>query len=257
MAGEDLWDVPWFDAYWMLLGPFLGLLLTALPPLPAFPSRTAPPPPVLRQLARGLLLTYTLHQFEEHAWDLKFRRYAFRDFMNALLEPHLGVTVTIRQVTLVNTITVWLGHTAAAVAVESGGLLVPAAFHWAFATFNAGAHLTAWLATGEYNPGVVQSSVQLVMGFTFLKQYFTLRKGGFSMVALLLLLIAGGPVAHFGGILWPLLRGLDDTAFAAVQVGVALGIPLLLTPILETGIVNKPQAADAAGSSESADKKTT
>ncbi|CAE7424997.1 unnamed protein product [Symbiodinium natans] len=237
MTAQDLARAAWFDAYWMLLGPLLALLFCALP-LPQHGSFQQASP-CLRYLTRGLLLVYTIHQLEEHGWDLYGNRYSFISWMNSVMAAKSGLAITVRQVTLVNVLTVWVGEITACLSAEIFGRSLPVAFHWALATANAVVHLSFVAATRTYNPGAGQSVIQFALGACFFSEYFWTR--GFSFPLLVLLFVLGGPVGHLGGIVLPLKLGVSDPVFALFQLLVAVALPALLSFLLERPAASEPK----------------
>jgi hypothetical protein len=139
------------------------------------------------------LVAYCLHQSEEHAYDIRGWRYSFvpalnagpiadlyeeacREFYNSNSSSSIGgsgidgiVSCPLDpKITLwVNTILIWGGFGGCMVAAE----LFPSRFsfsgslNWGTAVVNGiGGHLLPAIASGTYNPGVVQSAVMVPFG---------------------------------------------------------------------------------------------
>ena len=190
--------VPWFDEHWMFVGPLLGaaVMLRALIS-PSIRSRR------LLLLAWSNMPLYTIHQFEEHGFDVFGKRYPFIHYFND--HNPFDAYVTPRMITIINITVAWLVFLLAAWRAERTGDIVPAAFCWGIALANGVmAHILPAFLKQQYNPGVVQS-VTLLVPFgllflrTLLRQYT--QRGKMLVVASLLF---GGPVAHGALLMLPI-----------------------------------------------------
>jgi Protein of unknown function with HXXEE motif len=102
-----------------------------------------------------LLISYLLHQFEEHGVDLMGRPYAFMEYGNAMLAerfPDRELALTELSIYRINTLGIWVpfllaiwaGRRLPWVGLAAAGLMLA----------NAGLHIGAAMAEREYNPGV-------------------------------------------------------------------------------------------------------
>ena len=214
--------VPWFDEHWMFVGPFVGavVMLRALLLSPSTSSRK------LLLLAWANMPLYTIHQFEEHGFDVFGKRYPFIEYFNA--HAPFGAFLTPRLITIINVQVPWLVFLLAAWRAELTGDIVPAAFCWGIALANGVmAHILPAFLRQQYNPGVAQSLTLLVpFGLLFmrtlLRQYT--QRGKVLVVASLLF---GGPVAHGALLMLPIkLCNAGILDLTGVSLWMTLG-PLL------------------------------
>lgn len=121
-----------------------------------------------RRLAMALLITYQLHQFEEHGVDFFGNRYAFQASANKLLGPILGCVpsgnsecpLTIDAIFWANVLLVWwplmlsltMGVQRRVLQVCASGLTLA----------NTLAHIVPAVVTRSYNPGLVSALVFFV-----------------------------------------------------------------------------------------------
>ena len=104
LGESDLEGLPWFDRNWMFLAPFWGLICTArgwvvsgttwkggavanhgVAAAEKQPQTWNARLLSVPFLAYFLTLSYSLHQFEEHGYDIFGSRYSFIDFFNAVM----------------------------------------------------------------------------------------------------------------------------------------------------------------------------
>lgn len=221
MPGDAaLADSTWLDANWMFLGPYIGLLCLL--------RAHGRPLGSIGFLAWVLVPIYALHQFEENAYDFRWNRYAYQDFFNSMATK-LKLQISVRQITLVNIITVWVGFPLAAWRLDSDGDELPAAFQWAMATVHGSLHLVSALIYG-YNPGAAQSLIMVPLGVEVLRQVGTKH----GKQAIFAALAYGGPMSHFIATLFPLRlvqdKAITDKAFALVLALVCCLLPLAVAP---------------------------
>mmetsp|Transcript_35594 Transcript_35594/g.62890 ORF Transcript_35594/g.62890 Transcript_35594/m.62890 type:complete len:239 (-) Transcript_35594:94-810(-) len=223
-GGDALEGATWLDANWMFVGPYIGLLCILRAQGRSLGS--------IEFLAWVLVPIYALHQFEENAYDFHWHRYAYQDFFNSMVTK-FKLEISVRQITLVNIITVWVGFPLAAWRLDSDGDELPAAFQWAMATFHGSLHLVSALIYG-YNPGAAQSLIMVPLGVQFLRLVGQ-RHGRQAVFAAL---AYGGPVSHFIAAFFPLRlvqdKVITDKAFALVQALVCCVLPLAVAPIFRS-----------------------
>jgi len=125
LSSSPLESATWIDANWMFISQLVGLLVLLRLYLLADDSRgsggsiahinkrrksrinpSSPSQLLLQWYAWLLVPVYAVHQFEEHAWDFQGKRYAFMDYFNEA-GKHLGVELTPRLITIINTVAVW------------------------------------------------------------------------------------------------------------------------------------------------------
>mmetsp|Transcript_5065 Transcript_5065/g.8853 ORF Transcript_5065/g.8853 Transcript_5065/m.8853 type:complete len:237 (+) Transcript_5065:68-778(+) len=219
MTAEMLQGSPWIDRNWMFFAP-----LVALPCLwRAFHFKVTS----VQFLAWALLPIYTLHQFEENAYDVFGQRYAFADYFNG--NP-LGVRFPPRVVTVLNMTVAWIGFPIAAWRLEALRHDLAASFAWAYATFNGVfGHLLPSLLKG-YNPGSAQSLLMVPIGVYFLRKIKRKNKqhGIWVMVASVMY---AGPFGHGLGLLVPIKlfnKGrVNEVVFTIWMLFIAV-LPVLL-----------------------------
>lgn len=217
---DPLIGASWLDANWMFLGPYIGLLCLLRAHHRTLGSTYF--------LAWVLVPIYALHQFEEHAYDIRFRRYAYMEFFNSMV-TFLKLEITVRQITLVNIITVWVGFPLAAWRLDSDGDELPAAFQWAMAVVHGTFHLVSALLHG-YNPGAAQSLIMVPLGVQFLRLVGK-RHGRQAVIAAL---TYGCLVSHLIATLFPLRlvkdKVISDKALALWLAFMCCVLPLTVAP---------------------------
>lgn len=212
--GASLVGASWFDQNWMFVGlPFVSILCVVY-------ARLWREPILSRRFFHWTLAPwYLLHQFEEHAWDVRGHRYPFIDWFNAVghfigREPTDGTVsgvLTPRLITLVNVPIVWVLFPAGAWIADRHSD-IPMVLLWALSTFNASVgHVILGLVTtaGVYNPGFIQSVCMTAAGLYYL---IGLRKLHKRKKLALACIIVGGPVFHLLGLALPgvILRSLNS-----------------------------------------------
>lgn len=146
---------------WQYFGPFIGALALA-----AVLAPRGDGPVDIRERAgvMGLLFfAYTVHQFEEHGYDLLGQVFAFETYMDAVLGPIMGCAEGSRcpfdrmNIFMINTIMVWwpLGM----LIVLGRGSLTADLCGVAILFVNAILHIVASLVFGAYNPGLLTAIV--------------------------------------------------------------------------------------------------
>lgn len=192
MSAEDLHGdgVTWLNANWMFLGP---CILFPLLFLNIFMRRSSPAS--IHFMVWSLPAVYSLHQFEEHGYDIFGERYAFLNFLNSTLAAvNAPLHLTVREATLVNVVIVWIGFPIAGFYLNFTGEEMYPAFMWGLAFFNGlVAHVIAGTLELKYNPGFAQSLCLMVpLGFFFMKKICE----KYGRVAAVATLVYGGPIGH-------------------------------------------------------------
>ena len=101
-------NVSWLDANWMFLGMFGGILVFCW----LLSSRW--PGSLTEKLHNPVWLTllatpiYSIHQFEEHGYDILGRRYMFVAVFNAGTGMKTGLFLYVRAVTIINIVCIWI-----------------------------------------------------------------------------------------------------------------------------------------------------
>lgn len=146
---------------WQYFGPFIGacVLAATLAPRGDGAGGIGARPGVM-----GLLFfAYTVHQFEEHGYDLLGQTFAFETYMDAVLGPIMGCAEGAKcpfdrmNIFMINTIMVWwpLGML---IALGRGSLTADLC-GVAILFVNAILHIVASLVFGNYNPGLLTAIV--------------------------------------------------------------------------------------------------
>lgn len=146
---------------WQYFGPFIGACVLAAVLAPrgdgsgGIGSRIG---------VMGLLFfAYTIHQFEEHGYDLLGQTFAFETYMDRVLGPIMGCAEGTTcpfdrmNIFMINTIMVWwpLGM----LIVLGRGSLTADFCGVAILFVNAILHIVASLVFGDYNPGLLTAIV--------------------------------------------------------------------------------------------------
>ncbi|MEO1747449.1 MAG: HXXEE domain-containing protein [Pseudomonadota bacterium] len=140
--------------HWMKVGTFMAPFLV----LAAFSFSASERFINARSISLALLVSYILHQFEEHWVDIYGRTFAFKPYLNAFLSNLLGHAdvqefMSDMSVFVINTSLVWL---VGALAVWRGdGHIFAALCMAAIVVVNAMSHIGAGLMSGSYNPGLL------------------------------------------------------------------------------------------------------
>lgn len=191
-------NAPWLDANWMWVSLVLGavtLIFLLMRRKDIIQSRGG-------QFWYGLLLCaiYSVHQLEEHGYDIYGRQYMFVPMMNANIGTKLGVSVNPRQTTYINMLGIWVSIPLCAYFSNAGNKYVPLAASWGMAIVNGGFGHLLPLTEGKYMPGAVQSAFMVPFGLWVLLSVH----GRFSWVHKLILPLIGGFLFHAVGLVVPL-----------------------------------------------------
>lgn len=223
--------VNWLDIYWMFIGPPLFFLVLVGVIVLRRPSAQ-------RFLVWALPFIYTIHQFEEHGWDLYGRRYSFIDYFNYRMDSFgWPIHLTTKLITIINITAVWVMMPAAAIFLEMTENGIPALLAWGLAFANGVlAHALAALVTFSYNPGVAQSLVIMIpAGALFLKDIKETHGVKFVIPAI----VYGGPIAHGLFLLLPLymvgIGVMNDVGFGIVMV-VGMALPFIIAQCVHLDI---------------------
>ncbi|MEM9282857.1 MAG: HXXEE domain-containing protein [Verrucomicrobiota bacterium] len=183
--------------HWMKLGVFMApfLLFVAA----AFRSESSKGKEIdLKFWSLILLVTYIIHQFEEHWVDLFGNIYAFKPYLNSLLRERFGGTgnstgpLSDAGVFVINTSLVWL--------VASLGIwrapqhLFPALCMASIVIVNAFSHIGAAVVTLGYNPGLLTAVTLFIpLGLT---AYSRSLRNGQAKIGEVAASIVWGILAH-------------------------------------------------------------
>ena len=194
MGLEDLQGEYWFNQNWMFLGPLIALVVMARA---FFNPKIASNKLLL--LMWAAFPQYSIHQFEEHAYDIFGRRYVFVDHLQESLAS-AGVdpqTMTPTLITTINVYLVWVLFTAAALQYERDGDYIPSTVAWGMSIFNAlFGHLLPALSMQKYNPGTLQSAIMLLpLGFIFARELIKVH-GEYAKRIFIYAFVAGGLFVH-------------------------------------------------------------
>lgn len=235
-------NVSWIDANWMFLsigfGVALFLWLLFSPKWKGTLKEKFYNPKWLGFL---LVFVYSVHQFEEHGFDIFGRRYMFVPVFNAsiVLPPELGIQLLPRATFLLNILFIWgaILLWAKISKRENGYYLV--ALAWGFAVVNGivGHLLPILTQTGElkYVPGALQSIFMVPLGLFILLRVFK----GLGVFKNLVIPIIFGIVFHITGLIFPLLffqiylKWMPDWIIWPLFIGITFSIPVLLMPLLK------------------------
>ena len=245
-------NVPWFDANWMFLSLGFGIILFLWL---LFSSRWSgsikeklhDP----KWLGFLIIFVYSVHQFEEHGFDIFGRRYMFVPVFNAsiILDPAMGVKLLPRATFLLNILFIWGAFTLWAMMAkrENGYYLV--ALAWGFAVVNGiVGHLVPIITqSGElkYVPGALQSIFMVAFGlYVLLVVYKPLGKFKGLVVPLIL-----GFVFHATGLIIPLIffHQMPDEIVWPIFIGITAVLPLLAMPWLKKALKLTPWEGKMTG----------
>ncbi|CAM9242615.1 unnamed protein product [Discosporangium mesarthrocarpum] len=212
LGDADLFKTPmlWFDANWMFVVPpiVFTFYINKIQEVHWLS---------LSGLAWAAAPLYSFHQFEEHGWDMKGRRYAFRDYFNDTTSQALGVHMTPRLLTIINVCIVSVFFSVMAYVSDKRKNYVGSSFAWSIAFANSiMGHLVPWLLLGKYNPGAFQSlfmcPISAFVLWRILKHHGTLTRAaviffgsvwGHGVAMMLpLVLVAKGILTEFEYLLW-------------------------------------------------------
>ena len=223
-------DVTWLDANWMFLSLFGGILVFIW----LFSSHW---PGSLRDklfnpvwLAYFSASVYSIHQFEEHGYDIFGRRYMFVPVFNASLGTKFGLQLLPRTVTWINILAIWVIFPFwGRMATKENGFY-PATLPWGMAVVNGltGHLLPFFTNVGElrYVPGAVQSLFMVPFGLWILIVVF--KKDGLMLGTVLPLVI--GVLFHVVGLQFPMffLLSLPEGIRITFFMGLCTLLPLML-----------------------------
>jgi hypothetical protein len=140
-AGEEfLENAAFIDKYWMYLSLFLGVLTVYCLNDPKFLKNSSP----IAKYGYFLSALYSLHQFEEHGYDILGRRYMFVPTFNAIAENTVGLktNLTPRATTYINMFFVWCVNPLNVYFLSTEkNCHFPAAYCWGAAVINGMSHL--------------------------------------------------------------------------------------------------------------------
>lgn len=103
-------DVSWLDANWVFLSLGFGIVLFLwLLFSPRWSGSIKEKLYNPKWLGFFIIFVYSVHQFEEHGYDIFGRRYMFVPVFNASLitDPSMGVKLLPRATLLVNVLFIW------------------------------------------------------------------------------------------------------------------------------------------------------
>ena len=245
-------NVSWLDANWMFLslggGVILFLWLLFAPRWSGSIKEKLHDP---RWLAFLIIFLYSLHQFEEHAFDIFGRRYMFAAVFNASLitDPSMGVQLLPRATFLLNILFIWGVFSVWALLSKRENSYYLTTMAWGFSVVNGFlGHMVPIVAqTGElkYVPGAVQSVFMVAIGLYVLLVVFrplgTLR--GFVIPLIL------GLLFHATGLVIPLVffHRMPDELVWPFFIGVTCLLPVLAMPLLEKILTLGPWEAKTTG----------
>jgi len=242
LAGQALLDqegVTWFDANWMFISLACALLAFGWLLLSShWPGSLGDK--LLNPLWWAYLAvpTYSIHQFEEHGYDIYGRRFMFSPVFNAgtgtRLSQKFGVDLQVypRVVTWVNVVGVSVFFTYWACMARKENGYYPATLAWGLAVINGlGGHILPYfIDQGDlrYVPGAFQSLFMVPMGLWVLLVVF--KKEG---------LLMGTLVPLFFGILWHAIGvNVPVALFTSVPMDIRLPFFLGLASIPPVMLVN-------------------
>lgn len=242
-------NVPWLDANWMFLSLFFGVILFLWllfsAKWPGTIKEKIHNPKWLGYLA---IFAYSLHQFEEHGFDIFGRRYMFVPVFNASLitDPSMGIQLLPRATTMINVLFVWGTLLLWAKMSKSENIYYLVTMSWGFAVVNGiVGHLVPIIAqTGElrYMPGAFQSVFMVPFGIYILLKVFK-QLGVFKGFVLPLIL---GVISHVTGLIFPLLffqvyfTWIPQELIWPIFIGITTLWPLLAMPWLKKALKLTP-----------------
>ena len=235
-------NVPWIDVNWMFLSLFFGvLLLLWLLFSPKWSGTIKEKLHDPKWLGFLIVFVYSVHQFEEHGFDIFGRRYMFASVFNAsiILDPSLGIQLLPRAITLLNVLFIWGALLFWAKMSKSENSYYLVAMSWGFAVVNGivGHLLPIITQTGElkYMPGAFQSIFMVPFGFYVLLKVFK-PLGVFKGFVLPLIL---GIVFHVTSLIFPLLffqiyfTWIPQEVIWPIFIVITAIIPILAMPLLK------------------------
>jgi len=223
-------NASWLDTNWMFCGLFCGVI--AFFWLMSWPGSLKEKLHNPLWLAYLALPVYSVHQFEEHGYDIFGRRYMFGPIFNAGTGTKQGIELHYRVITWVNITGIWLIFPLwARMATKKNGFY-PATLAWGVAVVNgSGGHLLPYfLESGDlrYVPGAVQSLFMVPLGLYILLVVF--KKEGVLMGTIVPIII---------GFIWHIVAIHIPNAFArSIDINLRFPFWLSLSCLLPLLVVN-------------------
>ena len=233
-AGIQLLEgAAWLDINWVWVSGVLGLidglfLLTYLLQSRCF-DRKFLCQNFSKQHWYGLLLStiYSLHQLEEHGYDIYGRRYMFVPIFNKSIENILGVAVSVRATTYINLITIWFSFPVCTYISTPKNMYLPAAISWGTAVVNGFTGHLLPVLNGEYVPGALQSVFMVPFGIYLLVRIY----GGNGWVVGVVIPLIGGVIFHLVALIAPVKvvpESAEDYMVPAFQILGGIVIPWII-----------------------------
>ena len=251
-------NVPWFDANWMFLSLGFGIILFLwLLFSPRWSSSIKEKLHDPKWLGFLVVFAYSVHQFEEHGFDIFGRRYMFVAVFkeSIILDPSLGIQLLPRAITLLNVLFIWGALLLWAIMAKRENSYYLVAMSWGFAVVNGivGHLLPIITQTGElkYMPGAFQSIFMVSFGFYVLLKVFK-PLGVFKGFVLPLIL---GIVFHVTSLIFPLLffqiyfTWMPQEIIWPVFIGITALLPLWAMPWLKKALKLTPWDGKMTGAS--------
>ena len=249
-------NVSLFDANWMFLSLGFGVLLFLwLLFSPRWSGSIKEKLHDPKWLGYLVIFLYSIHQFEEHGFDIFGRRYMFVPVFNAstILDPALGIQLLPRAVTLINVLLIWGALLLWAKMSKPENSYYLVTMSWGFAAVNGivGHLLPIITQTGElrYMPGAFQSIFMVPLGIYILLKVFK-QLGTFKGFVLPLIF---GFIFHVTGLIFPLLfvqiyfTWIPQEIILPMFIGITALIPILAIPLLKKYLNLKPWKGNTTG----------
>ena len=235
-------NVSWLDANWMFLSFGFGIILLMwLLFSPRWSGTIKEKLKDPKWLGYFIVFLYSLHQFEEHAFDIFGRRYMFVSVFNdsILLDSGLGIQLLPRATMLLNLLFIWGALLLWAKMSKQENSYYLVTMSWGFAIFNGilGHIIPIFTQTGElkYVPGALQSLFMVGFGLYVLLGVFK-QLGVFKGFVVPLIF---GLVFHITGLIFPLLffqiylTWIPQEIIWTVFISITTFIPILAMPLLK------------------------
>ena len=249
-------NVSLFDANWMFLSLGFGVLLFLwLLFSPRWSGSIKEKLHDPKWLGYLVIFLYSIHQFEEHGFDIFGRRYMFVPVFDAsiILDPALGIQLLPRAVTLINVLLIWGALLLWAKMSKPENSYYLVTMSWGFAVVNGivGHLLPIITQTGElrYMPGAFQSIFMVPLGIYILLKVFK-QLGTFKGFVLPLIF---GFIFHVTGLIFPLLFAqiyftwIPQEIILPMFIGITALIPILAIPLLKKYLNLKPWKGNTTG----------
>jgi len=249
-------NVSLFDANWMFLSLGFGVLLFLwLLFSPRWSGSIKEKLHDPKWLGYLVIFLYSIHQFEEHGFDIFGRRYMFVPVFDAsiILDPALGIQLLPRAVTLINVLLIWGALLLWAKMSKPENSYYLVTMSWGFAAVNGivGHLLPIITQTGElrYMPGAFQSIFMVPLGIYILLKVFK-QLGTFKGFVLPLIF---GFIFHVTGLIFPLLfvqiyfTWIPQEIILPMFIGITALIPILAMPLLKKYLNLKPWKGNTTG----------